>query len=232
MKKYSVLVTEDYDGNRGDSIYESFDFENLQEAKDEFAKQCECVYSENGKYCTVELQELTIDEEDYMFDPVVLESFRKPSKAIPDGSIIVTFHHVQYMHYCYAVTHVREAFGDTHEDLNVSVDNTNKPWDAVFSSLEEMTLAFENKSGIPFNKLNSGGKIVNEFIESQYDYDVVFNDSHNTMSKGFAYSYDKAVDYIGSYNGTDESYFADFKGGTVSIVCNQTGITVFQTEVI
>ena len=232
MKKYTVLVTEDYDGNRGDSIHESFYFENLQEAKDEFAKRCEGDYSENGKYCTVELQELTIDEEDYMSDPVVLKSFRKPSKAIPDGSIIVTFHHVQYMHYCYAVTHVREAFGDTHEDLNVSVDNTNSPWDAVFSSLEEMTLAFENKSGMPFNKLNSGGKIVNEFIESQYDYDVVFNDLHNTMSKGFAYSYDKAVDYSDSNNGSNESYFADFKGGTVSIVCNQTGITVFQTEVI
>jgi hypothetical protein len=232
MKKYSVLVTEDYDGNRGDSIHESFDFESLQQAKDEFAKQCKGDYSENGKYCTVELQELTIDEEDYMSDPEVLESFRKPSKAIPDGSIIVTFHHVQYMHYCYAVTHVREAFGDTHENLNVSVDNTNRPWDAVFSSLEEMTLAFENKSGMPFNKLNSGSKIVTEFIESQYDYDVVFNCSHNTMSKGFAYQYDKAVDYIDSNNGSNESYFADFKGGTASIVCNQTGIAVFQTEVI
>jgi hypothetical protein len=232
MKKYSLLVTEDYDGNRGDSNCESFDFESLQQAKDQFAKQCEGEYSENGKYCNVELQELTIDEEDYMSDPVVLESFRKPSKPIADGSVIVTFHHVQYMHYCYAVTHVREAFGDKHEDLNVSVDNTNKPWDIVFKSLEEMTLAFENKYGMPFNKLNSGGKIVKEFIESKYDYDVVFNDLHNTMSKGFAYSYDKAVDYIDSNNGSNESYFANFKGGTVSIVCNQTGITVFQTEVI
>jgi hypothetical protein len=232
MKKYNVLVTEDYDGNRGDSNSESFDFENLQQAKDEFAKQCQGDYSENGKYCTVVLQELTIDEEDYMSEPVVLESFRKPSKPIPDGSIIVTFHHVQYMHYCYAVTHVREAFCDTHEDLNVSLDNTNRPWDVVFKSLEEMTLAVENKSGMPFNKLNSGGKIVKEFIESQYDYDVVFNDLHTTMSKGFAYSYDKAADYIDSNNGTNESYFANFKGGTASIVCNQTGVTVFQTEVI
>jgi hypothetical protein len=32
-------------------------------------------------------------------------------------------------------------------------------------------------------------------------------------------------------NGTDESYFADYKGGTVSVVCNETGEKVFETKV-
>lgn len=39
------------------------------------------------------------------------------------------------------------------------------------------------------------------------------------------------MDYIRSYNGTSESYFADYKGDTVSIVCNETGETVYETVV-
>ena len=63
-------------------------------------------------------------------------------------------------------------------------------------------------------------------------YDIVFNDDENSNSKGFALSFTDAKKYIERYNGTGESYFKDYKNGTVSIVCNQTGEVAFETGVI
>jgi hypothetical protein len=37
--------------------------------------------------------------------------------------------------------------------------------------------------------------------------------------------------YINSNNGTNNSYFAVYKGGIVSVVCNQDGETVYAEEV-
>lgn len=66
---------------------------------------------------------------------------------------------------------------------------------------------------------------------SNKTYNVVFNDDLNSDQKGFAYTYREALHYINQYNGTNESYFADYKGGTVSIVCNETGETVLNKNV-
>jgi hypothetical protein len=62
-------------------------------------------------------------------------------------------------------------------------------------------------------------------------YNVVFNDETSSNDKGFREPYDYCMNYIKSNNGTNNSYFADYKGGTVSIVCNETGETVFETNV-
>ena len=62
-------------------------------------------------------------------------------------------------------------------------------------------------------------------------YDVVFNDSSDSNNKGFKDSAAYCKDYINSNNGTNESYFKDYKGGTVSIVCNETEEIIFETEV-
>ena len=49
------------------------------------------------------------------------------------------------------------------------------------------------------------------------------NTSNNDSNrKGFNESYEYCLNYIKMYNGTNESYFADYKGGTVSIVNNNT----------
>lgn len=63
-------------------------------------------------------------------------------------------------------------------------------------------------------------------------YDVHFNNSDNSNSKGFEATIDKCRTYIDANNGTDNSYFGDYKGGIVSIVCNQTGEEVYSTDVI
>jgi len=59
-------------------------------------------------------------------------------------------------------------------------------------------------------------------------YDVHFNDEQDSNNKGFADSYDDCLSYIKKHNGTNHSYFEDYKGGTVSIVCNETGETVYK----
>lgn len=62
-------------------------------------------------------------------------------------------------------------------------------------------------------------------------YDVYFSDATDSNNKGFNESFDYCKSYIESYNGTDESYFEDYKGGSVSIVCNETGEEVYSEDV-
>lgn len=61
---------------------------------------------------------------------------------------------------------------------------------------------------------------------SKRTYDIVFNDNENSNNKGFSLSLEEAENYIEG----NESYFQDYKGGTVSIICNETGETVSETE--
>lgn len=61
-------------------------------------------------------------------------------------------------------------------------------------------------------------------------YDVHFNDETSSDNKGFSASIDYCQNYINSNNGS--IYFEDYKGGTVSIICNETGETVFETRVL
>ncbi|MCT4321821.1 hypothetical protein [Elizabethkingia anophelis] len=62
-------------------------------------------------------------------------------------------------------------------------------------------------------------------------YNIYFNDSENSNDKGFELSLEQAKDYIKKYNGTNESYFADYKGGQVSIIDNETDQIVYEEEI-
>lgn len=62
-------------------------------------------------------------------------------------------------------------------------------------------------------------------------YDVHFNDEYDSNNKGFEYSFEEAKAYIDSNNGTNESYFQDYKSGTASVVCNETGETEYEVEI-
>ena len=62
-------------------------------------------------------------------------------------------------------------------------------------------------------------------------YDVVFNDDTSSNSKGFHESLQYCKDYIAANNGTDRSYFVDYRGGTVSVICNETGEDMYDEEV-
>lgn len=69
-------------------------------------------------------------------------------------------------------------------------------------------------------------------MRTNYTYDVHFNDEYDSNNnKGMQATIEECRDYIDMYNGTDESYFEDYKGGIVSIVCNETGETVYEEVV-
>jgi hypothetical protein len=63
-------------------------------------------------------------------------------------------------------------------------------------------------------------------------FDVVFNDANNTSAKGFAASLDYCLQYITAHNGTQESFFADYRGGVVQVVCNEDGEVIHEERVI
>ena len=62
-------------------------------------------------------------------------------------------------------------------------------------------------------------------------YDVYFSDATDSNNKGFNESFNYCKSYIEDYNGTDEPYFGDYNGGSVSIVCNETGEEVYSEDV-
>lgn len=62
-------------------------------------------------------------------------------------------------------------------------------------------------------------------------YDIFFNDNKNSNNLGFKSTLGYCMDYIEIHNGTNHSYFQDYKGGRVSIVCNETEEKVFETLV-
>ena len=62
-------------------------------------------------------------------------------------------------------------------------------------------------------------------------YDVIFNDSYDSNSKGIHGTIDECMDWI-EFNRNDKStYFGDYVGGTVSIVCDQTYETVYEESI-
>lgn len=65
------------------------------------------------------------------------------------------------------------------------------------------------------------------YIDKHLTYDVMFHDSYNSSSKGFSLSIEDCKKYIELNNGSNDSYFADYKGGIVSVVCNETGEEVY-----
>ena len=67
--------------------------------------------------------------------------------------------------------------------------------------------------------------------ENNFTYDVCFDDDNSSNNEGWHESYQYCKDYIESNNGSNWSYFEDYKGGFASIVCNETGDEVYSERV-
>ena len=65
-------------------------------------------------------------------------------------------------------------------------------------------------------------------VEWETTYDVVFNDDTSSNCMGFCSSIEDCKRYIELYNGSNVSYFADYKGGVVQIICNETDEVVYE----
>jgi hypothetical protein len=61
--------------------------------------------------------------------------------------------------------------------------------------------------------------------------DVYFNDKESSNNMGWDIQLCDCLNYIQAWNGSNYGYFADYKGGTVSVVTTN-GITVFETAVL
>ncbi len=100
-----------------------------------------------------------------------------------------------------------------------------------FYLTDEEIEAYENK---PSERARLEDEVEN-FLKDNFDFDITFDvhfdDEDSSNSKGFEATYQECKDYIETYIGTDESYFADYKGGAVSIVCNYNGITYFENTI-
>jgi hypothetical protein len=62
-------------------------------------------------------------------------------------------------------------------------------------------------------------------------YDVVFHKDEMSTNKGWKQTLEYCKEYIRCYNGLPYSYFKEYKGGIVTIVCNETRRKVFEEEV-
>jgi len=63
-------------------------------------------------------------------------------------------------------------------------------------------------------------------------YDIIFNDDNNSNNMGFTESIEYCKNYINTHNGSNHSYFANYKGGTVQVRCQQTEEIVFETSIL
>lgn len=74
-------------------------------------------------------------------------------------------------------------------------------------------------------------QLLTKNVNMKKTYDVVFNDDNNSNSKGWKESLEYCKDYVQHNNGTNESYFEDYKGGIVQVICNETDEVVYEEEV-
>lgn len=111
-------------------------------------------------------------------------------------------------------------------ELNRNIEEIDTPSEFVFvcaGDLENMCNLFGSaECWSQLQRLGDVREEVLDWMEEEADgiitFDVIFNDDIASNCKYMRGSVAECYNYIRMYNGTDESYFADYKGGTVSIV--------------
>ena len=93
-------------------------------------------------------------------------------KELDPDSIIVFYQHKTYMNYAYSVTSidfVRNTILKAESDLVNMKDSTNATYCAHFDTLEELADSFNWNKCVPFNKMQSGSRLIREFLESNQE---------------------------------------------------------------
>jgi hypothetical protein len=175
MKTYNVTTILNYNSNNGDVTCntDSFGGRDVAEYTYDLLLSQEC--SEHGMACEIGLWEVEEGQE-----PELLKSDYQKSALLPKDGVVVTFAHTTYMNYCYTILDVQKVeVGQRYESLAVSEDHTNRPWDAVYDSIEEMEADYRKGNGMPFNKTNKGRVIVESFLADNgfADYQEVEEES-------------------------------------------------------
>lgn len=160
----------------------------------------------------------------------IIEEIRK--KEVGIQSIIVTdairFARNATGSLTYAGTNYTRKHVNTIDDDDEVIVTGNKQTN--LSAVERTLLALAGKGEVEIRLLN-GERIIGEVTEQELTYDLEFNSDTDSMHTGFRESVEYCKQYIDMWNGTNHSYFEDFKGGTVSIRCNETEEVVYEEEV-
>lgn len=116
--------------------------------------------------------------------------------------------------------------------------------DKFFPTIEDRSTGyiFDNEANTIYSEVD--GKVVAKHGDTYVDagddvfeiepigtFDVRFDNDEISDCKNWARPADECLAYIDNNNGTNHSYFADYKGGTVSIVCNESDEVIYSTEV-
>lgn len=68
-------------------------------------------------------------------------------------------------------------------------------------------------------------------MRPQLTYNVLFHNGIESDRKGFHTSFENCLIFIKNNNGSNKAGFAEYHGGIVQIICNETGEKKFQTIV-
>lgn len=130
----------DYDDfNEGIDFGQEFDLEELDNHR-QFFCDCETVYTGDTN----------------------------TGKELDPDAIVIMYRHKTYMNYAYsieAILFVSETNLITEADLRDDSDSLRTTYCTVVADLDELAEAFERGNYAPFNKINSGSRIVREFLE-------------------------------------------------------------------
>lgn len=62
-------------------------------------------------------------------------------------------------------------------------------------------------------------------------YSIVFNNRNETKKLNLMRDFDFCLNYIKKHNGTNYKFFKIFRPGSVRIVSDQTGITIYEARI-
>ncbi|MDR0603573.1 MAG: hypothetical protein LBG80_04630 [Bacteroidales bacterium] len=89
----------------------------------------------------------------------------------------------------------------------------------------------ENSHEVKLPKLTESEKVMLKADMMDETYDVFFNDATDSNSKGFSLTRDEAIEKAEIMLESGDSYVNDYTGGTISVVGNETGKTVWEKEI-
>lgn len=170
-KKYTVVVTADFASNTGDPIKTTlYTYDELPAAESKYKVELKVKDDEYGVTTRVGLYESNTpeigDEYDFMYTEIS-EQYRE-SKPLNQNAIVVFYRHLTYMNYAYevlSVKHASETGAKTLSDLPYSYDSTSATWVSVLDTTDELVDAYEHAYYAPFDKLNRGHRVVEDFLQ-------------------------------------------------------------------
>ena len=114
------------------------------------------------------------------------------------------------------------------DNWDTSVVETYYEGDKPKYPTEDFTTQWVNNNSFEADGYDE--ELLTRIFSPRKTFDIHFNNSENSNSKGFKQTYAYCMGWI-NLGTMPPSYFEDYKGGKVSIVCNETGETVYEENI-